>query len=269
MKCRIHWILCCVCLVLITMQPRAYAEGSVSTPAPPRIPFGPGESFTFSVGYGLINAGETTLTVEPMLNYYGSEVYHVRARARSNRFFSAIFRVRDQVESYIDATELYARYFNKHIREGSFRRDVEIHFDHEQKKAYYPDGRENEIPFGVQDVLSAFYYVRAMELNDGDDFLLPTHGDKALYDLRILVHGREMVDSMLGSKSCIKIEPILDGHDKLFRHEGQLYVWLTDDDDRVPVLLKANIAVGAIEAKLTQYTPPTPIDLSDDSHDGR
>jgi hypothetical protein len=223
----------------------------------PLVPFGPGESCTFAVGYGLIDAGEAILTVEGVFDYYGSTVYHLRTRARSNRFFSAIFKVRDQADSYMDVHDLHSRYFNKHLREGQFRRDVEIHFDHEQGKAYFPNGRENEVPAGVQDVLSAFFRVRAMELIDGAELALPTHGDGELYDLKVIVHGREMLETILGNRRCIKLQPMMVD-EGLFQHKGDLFVWLTDDERRVPVRVQANIAVGAIEARLSAYSPPDP-----------
>lgn len=221
------------------------------------VPFGPGEECTFSIGYGVIQAGEATVSVRSVFDYYGSKVYHLRTRARSNRFFSAIFKVRDQADSYLDVHELHSRYFAKHLREGNYERDVEIHFDHEDGKAYFPDGKENDVPVGVQDVLSAFFKVRSMPLEAGQRVSMPTHGDKELYELEVIVHGRETIDSVLGEQSCIKVQPVL-AEEGLFKHQGDLFVWITDDERRVPVLVRATIPVGAIEAKLIGYKPPRP-----------
>ena len=241
-------------ILLAVLGARAAAgDGQVE---PAAVPFGPGESCTFSIGYGVIQAGEAVLTVEEVFEYYGSSVYHLRTRARSNRFFSAIFKVRDQADSYMDVHRLHSRYFNKHLREGQFRRDVEIHFDHENRKAYFPSGKENDIPYGVQDVLSAFFRVRAMELNDGDEIQLPTHGDNEMYELKVIVHGREELETVLGKRRCIKLQPLMED-EGLFKHKGDLFVWLTDDERRVPVRVQANIPVGAIEAKLVNYQAPT------------
>lgn len=220
------------------------------------LPYGVGEECVFRIGYGPISAGEASLRVESLTEYFGRPVYHIRTRARSNRFFSAFFKVRDQADSYVDADSLFSRYFSKHLREGSYERDVEIHFDHKDRKAYFPDGRENEIPYGVQDVLSAFFKVRTLDLVDGAEFTIPTHGDKKLYDLRVRVLRRETIDTVLGPRSCVVVQPFL-GDEGLFKHEGDLFVWLTDDAHRIPVLVQATIPVGAIEARLTDYTPPT------------
>lgn len=220
-----------------------------------RLPFGPGEECTFSIGYGPINAGEATISVQDTLDYHGSRVLHLRTRARSNRFFDAVFKVRDQADSYLDVDRQHSRYYAKQLREGGYERDVEIHFDQDGGKAYYPDGRENDIPYGVQDILSAFFLVRALPLADGDRVALPTHGDKELYELQVVVHGREVLDTKLGKLRCIKVQPVL-ADEGLFKHEGDLFVWFTDDARRVPVLMRAKVPVGAIEARLSAYQSP-------------
>ena len=219
------------------------------------LPFGVGEKATFEIGYGPIKAGVATIAVEDTFRYFGQKVLHVRTRARSNRFFDAFFKVRDQADSYIDADSLFARYFSKHLREGGYERDVEIHFDQEAGIAYYPDGRESEFPLGVHDVLSAFFRVRTMELVEGDVFDLPTHGDDELYDLKLEVMRREERDTVLGRVRCVVVQPRLSD-DGLFKHQGDLFVWLTDDERRIPVLMKATVPVGAIEARLTEYRAP-------------
>lgn len=218
--------------------------------------FGPGEEASYSLDYGVINAGEGTFYVMPMIDYHGSHCFHLRTRARSNRFFSAVFRVRDQADSFMDADSLHTRYFNKRLREGDFRRDTEIHFDQEAGKAYFPDGKENDIEPGTQDVLSAFFRVRTMDLEPGMEFDLPTHGDNEMYPLRVKVLRREELDTQIfGRVQCLVVQPFLSD-DGLFKHEGDLLLWMTDDERKVPVKMRANVPVGAIEATLKSYKAP-------------
>jgi hypothetical protein len=219
------------------------------------VPFGPGEVCSFKIQYGPVTAGESTIEVLDRLEYDGSTVYHLRTRARSLRFFDAFFKVRDQADSFMDVDSLHTRYYGKHQREGDFRRDIEIHFNQRLHRAYFPDGKEVDTPPGVQDILSAFFKVRAMVLQPGMEFDLPTHGDTALYPLKIKIHSREIVDSVLGPVTCLVVQPVI-ADDGLFKHEGDLFVWFTDDARRVPIKLRARVPVGAIEAELTAYTPP-------------
>ena len=218
------------------------------------LPYGLGEIATFEIGYGPIKAGSATIAVEETLTYFGQNVIHVQTRARSNRFFDAFFKVRDRASSYIDADSLFARYYFKSIREGGYERDVEIHFDQIDGIAYYPSGKQSAFEPTIHDILSAFFRVRTLPLGDGASFRLPAHGDDEVYDLRIDVVRREIRDTPFGRVPCVVVQPTL-GDEGLFRSEGDLFVWFTDDERRVPVLMRATVPVGAIEARLVEYEP--------------
>ncbi|HKK72580.1 MAG TPA: DUF3108 domain-containing protein [Candidatus Krumholzibacteria bacterium] len=260
------WIGACLLVAIVWGPAMASASGDAPAdslpPAPSddlpvsldELPYDLGEVSTFEIGYGPIKAGRATITVEDTLTYFGQKVVHVRTRARSNRFFDAFFKVRDQANSYIDADSLFARYYSKTLREGGYERDVEIHFDQIDGIAYYPSGKESKFPAPIHDVLSAFFRVRTLPLPPGASFRLPTHGDDEIYDLRIDVVRREVRDTPLGRVRCVVVRPTL-GDEGLFRHEGDLLVWFTDDERRVPVLMRATVPVGAIEARLTDYDP--------------
>ena len=218
------------------------------------LPFGPGESATFELGYGMIKAGEATISVEGLVDYFGQKSIHYRTRARSNGFVDAFYKVRDQADSYADADSLFSRYFNKHLREGNYERDVEIHFDQIHGVAYYPDGRESEAPSGTHDVLTGFFRVRTMPLEIGSTMKMPAHGDKRLYELEVRVLRREKIKTIFGKVDCIVVQPVMT-EEGLFNHQGDLHVWFTDDERRIPVLMKAEVPIGSIQAKLKHYTP--------------
>lgn len=242
----------------LVLASAAHAEidpGSHGLPVTPDdLPYRLGEVCTFEIGYGPIKAGVATIAVEDTLTYFGQKVMHVRTRARSNRFFDAFFKVRDQATSYIDADSLFARYHAKTIREGGYEKDVEVHFDQVAGIAYEPDGDELEFEPTLHDVLSAFFRVRTLPLPEGAVIDLPTHDDDEIYDLKIEVVRREMRDTPLGRVRCVVVQPRL-GEGGLFRSQGDLFVWFTDDERRIPVLMEATVPVGAIQARLTDYEP--------------
>ena len=105
-----------------------------------------------------------------LTEYQGHTCYNIQSKANSNRFFSSVYKVRDKVTSYIDVETLYSRYFNKRLREGDYKKTVEIDFDHIAEEARYSNGDTYPISSGVQDVLSAFYYVRTQDLKLGQSF---------------------------------------------------------------------------------------------------
>lgn len=243
-------------LALLAAGTSAVADDQ-ATAAPCRLavpPFAVGEQLVFSIDYGLVNAGEGVLEVAGMVEIDGHQCYRIESTARSNTFFSGIYRVRDKVVSYVDADSLFSRYFMKRLREGTYRKIEEIEFDHEAGKARYHDGREFDTPAGVHDVLSAFYYVRMLDLEVGQDVFLAAHSSRETYDMRVIVHRQEAVETELGTVDCFVIQPIMMG-EGLFKHEGDLMIYLTADERRIPVRMTTKLPVGHIAATLRSYTP--------------
>ncbi len=215
--------------------------------------YGPGEKLVFDISYGPISAGEATLEVKDVIDFQGHRCYRIESSTNSNRFFSSLYKVRDRVISYIDIGGLYSRYFYKRLREGDFRKTVEVVFDPDTATAHYADGKELPIVPGIQDVLSAFFYVRNLNLTPGSSYLVPAHTSQKTYDLNVVVHGREIVKTQAGQFSCLVIEPVIQG-EGLFKHEGKLTIYLSDDSNRIPVMIKTKVPVGTIDVELKSYT---------------
>jgi hypothetical protein len=218
---------------------------------PAFVPFGAGERLVFSVQYGLVTAGEATLEVRNLATLEGRACYRIVSDARTNDFFSKFFQVRDRYESYIDTTELYSLRYEKHVREGKFKRDEAVDFDQVRHRAVYKD-KVVPIPPRSQDVLSALYYVRTLPLEVGQSISLANHTDGKNYPLIVKVHARERVKVDAGEFDCIVVEPILRGP-SVFTQKGRLTVWLTDDERRLPVLMKSKVVIGHVAAVLKEY----------------
>lgn len=219
--------------------------------------YGPGERMVFEISYGPVNAGEGTLEVVGTVEHEGRTCYHVESTANSNRFFSSIYKVRDKIVTYIDSTDFSSAYFYKRLREGDYKKTVEITFDREQGVARYGDGHVMPVPAGVQDELSAFYYVRNLDLEVGRDLVLPAHTSRRNYDMKVVVHRRETVSVPAGRFDCFVVEPVLEG-EGLFKHEGRIMLYISADARRVPVLMKTKVPVGTIDVALKEYRAGLP-----------
>jgi hypothetical protein len=219
--------------------------------APAFVPFGAGEKLVFSVQYGLVTAGEASLEVRNLAAIDGRPCYRIVSDARTNDFFSKFFSVRDRYESYMDTTNLYSVRYEKHLREGKFKRDDAVDFDQSGHRAVYKD-KTVPIPPRTQDVLSALYYVRTLPLEVGQAISVANHTDGKNYPLVIKVLGREHIKVDAGEFDCIIVEPILRGPG-VFTQQGRLTVWLTDDRRRMPVLMKSKVVIGHVAAILKSY----------------
>ncbi len=231
---------------------------TVCAPAFAPVPYGVGEQLVFSIDYGIVNAGEATMQVKGVVRSGKFPCYEIEAKTVSNRFFSAFYKVRDKVVSHVDCGGLFSRHFAKRLREGDYRKNIAIDFDHADGKARYADGRVFDTIAGVHDILSAFYFVRSLDLDSREPVFLRTHSSRKTYDLKVVVHGREEVEVPAGRFDCWVVEPLLQG-EGLFKHEGKLTIWLTADERRIPVLMRTKVKVGAIDASLKEFTPGRPV----------
>jgi hypothetical protein len=215
------------------------------------VAFGVNEKFTFDINYGFINAGVATMEVVRLIEYENRPCYQIVSRANSNRFFSTFYKVDDRVESIIDAVGVFSWQFEKKLREGSYRSHRSCRFDQRNHIVYYEEDTLAVPPF-VQDALSVLYYVRTQELEPGTSLLMDNFTDGKLYPLEVRVLKRETITVKAGTFDCIVTEPLLKTVG-VFKHTGELKVWLTDDRLKMPVLMKSKVLVGSITAELTDY----------------
>lgn len=213
--------------------------------------FGEGEKLEFKVRWGPIKAGNATMEITETIEFQGKKCFRVVSTAESSKFFSAFFKVRDRVESFIDKEELYSLHFEKHIREGKYKADKFVNFDQQNHLAVTGNDTIPVPPF-VQDVLSALYYVRTQQLEVGKSLFVDNHTDKKNYPLEVKVLRKERVEVDAGTFDCLVVQPILQAAG-VFEQKGTLTVWLTDDQKKMPVQMKSKVAVGSIITELKDY----------------
>jgi len=216
------------------------------------VAFGVGERLSFDINYGFINAGTASMEVMRLIEFSGRPCYQVVTRANSNSFFSTFYTVDDRVESVIDAVGLFSWRFEKNLREGSYRSDRMYAFDQREHFTVYK-GDTIEVAPWVQDAISVLYYVRSQELNVGSSLYIDNFTDGKNYPLEVKILKKENITVEAGNFDCVVVEPLTQSVG-VFKHEGRLKVWLTDDRLKMPVLMKSKILVGSISAELTDFS---------------
>jgi Protein of unknown function (DUF3108) len=214
--------------------------------------FGTGEKLTFTIGWKMVKVGEAVMEVNDVFDHQDRPVYKIRTLAKSFPFFDSFFQVRDTAESWIDVEGLFTWRFRKALHEGNYDSNIDQDYDQTRNIVYSKDTIFS-VPKYVQDVLSALYYVRALDLNIGDTIFLDNFSKINCYPLEVIVHAKEIIEVPAGKFKCIKVEPLLKAAG-IFKHEGTLSVWLTDDRLKMPVLMKSKVLVGSIYAELTDYS---------------
>ena len=233
----------------LTASVRLPAAGQREVLPPSARPFRPGEMLKFSVEYGPIHAGYAYLEVPETRDWQGHAVYHLLARAESNSFFSKIYKVRNRIDSYWDTTGHFSRRYAEDRHEGPHRFKDEILFDNDRQEARYENGQTFPIPPQVQDALSAFYYTRLQALPLGGSIVFDYHASKKSAPLMVRILGRDRVETPAGRFNCVAIEPVLNAGG-IFKSSGRLVIWITDDERRMPVLMKSKVTIGSINVVL-------------------
>ncbi len=216
--------------------------------------FDVGERLTYSVNYGPITAGIAEMYVQDLKKISGRESYYVTFMVNSLSSYDPFYKVRDRYVTYIDKEGLFPWRFEQHIREGGYKRDFSAFFDQRRGVAKTSEGTY-EIPENVNDIVSALYLARTFDytkMKRGDRINLQNFYKDKVYPLDVIYHGKETVEVEAGKFDCIILEPlVVEGG--LFKAEGNIIVWLSDDELKIPIKVKTKIVIGAIDAELKSY----------------
>ncbi len=234
--------------------------GGTTTPTPLRsldnAAFKEGEKLTYVVRYGILNAGEAVLELKGTdKDAAGRPLIHAVGTGRTLGAFNAFYKVEDLYESYMDKQGVFPYYFKRKVDEGGYKINHEYIFKQNSKQVITQDKESFDVPAHTQDMFSAFYYARTLDFSKakkGDVFTINCFFDAELYPLQLKFLGRENLKSKSGKFKCLKFEPRFQSG-RIFKDEGDMTVWITDDANRMPVLLKAKIIVGSIKMELTDY----------------
>jgi len=215
--------------------------------------FQQGEHLHYKLEYGIFTAAEADLQIQTGdTKYEGKPVYHIIADGKTTGTFDVFFKVRNRYESYIDCNTLLPVLYTENRREGKYRHTDHVVFNHEDNKITADKG---VFPFTgkVFDFPSAYYFARCLDMSNikiGEKITFHYFLENAIQSLTITYLGKETVECAMGKFNCLKFNPtIIPGN--IFKKDSKLYLWITDDRNRIPVKAKVEIIVGSLTMDLT------------------
>jgi hypothetical protein len=217
------------------------------------------EKIVLQVSWGMLDVGVATLSVSRIVMFNGRPAYHLVSEAQSNSFCDTFYRVRDLNESWLDAKTLTSLGYSKKLREGGFFRDEWVLYDRDAgtfvARRVDKNGnfsvRTGTIPASVQDILSSIYYTRAQDLNGRSEVIVDVNTPDN-WPLSIKVKQRETVKTHLGRHRSVLVEPEMR-REGLFVQKGKrLRLWLSDDEQKRPLLMKVEVFFGHVTASLRE-----------------
>jgi hypothetical protein len=222
--------------------------------------FDSGEWFKFRVHYGLFNAGYATLEVQEATKN-NKKVYHAIGKGYTTGMSRFFFKVEDNYESYFDKETGKPYQFVRKIDEGGYKKNQEGFFNQSDNKIFvkdYKNKSENTflIPENTQDIVSAFYYLRNHsaidKLKAGESITIDMFFDNETTKFKLKFIGKEDLDTKFGLVPTLIFRPLVQSG-RVFKEEESLTVWISDDDNKIPVSIKASLAVGSIKADLDAF----------------
>jgi len=222
--------------------------------------FAGGEWFQFRIHYGFINASYASLSLEEK-EYNGEPVFHAVGIGRTVGFARWFFKVEDRYESFFKKDVISPVHFIRDIDEGGYTKDVTIDFDESNHTANVHDKKRNtRASFitepNVQDLISAFYYLRnhfdTTGIKEGEFVSINMFFDNENFKFKLKFLGHETINSKFGKIKCLKLRPYVQSG-RVFRESESLTLWVSNDKNKLPVKVRADLAVGSIDADLNAF----------------
>jgi len=248
-------------LLLIWVQIVAHAQCHIDSKA-----FAPGEIVTYKAyynwGFIWINAGEVEFKVTSK-KYEGHDVYHLYGYGSSYKSYDWFFKIREKYQAYIDPETQLPLWYERDVTEGNYTAFEDYKFDytnnliHTYVQKRNKPGVTNTLPLTpcLLDVMSAVYYFRSVDFSKykvGDKIPIHMILDSEAYNLHVRYLGKEEIKTRdKKTYKCIKFAiQMVEG--TIFKGDEDAIIWVTDDKNKVPVIVEAQILVGSVKAILNE-----------------
>jgi hypothetical protein len=215
------------------------------------------ETLNYDISWTGIKAGESVINIKKVDSHI-----QITVTTKSAKWLSVFYRVEDRVESVLLAgtgNNILGPplSYKLNLKEGRHRKNKEVIFDNKTSKALYIDylndeKKEFDLPQSVFDPLASFYHLRGMKLEVGKSVYIRIFDSKKIYDAEVQVLRKERITGPAGAVETFVVKPMMKSEGIFYRKgEGEMLIWVTDDEKKIPIKMKAEIKIGSVTANLT------------------
>jgi len=248
-------------LGIVLLSGAVRAEGQTATPVQWRIEaLRPGETLTYDVSWSdIVSAGVAVMEIREKTLPEGEKVLAFIVTTRTVGIVRRFYKVNDRLESVFDPEIMQSLTFSLDQSHGKRKKKRELVFDHEKNMVISRLNSEPTetftIPDGTQDALSSLYYLRTRsDFVVGKPIIVQVHDSGKTWAVEIHTLGKEKVTTPAGKFDTIKVRTF-PKYEGVFMSKGEIFIWLTDDSRKLPVLMKSTLSIGAIVSTLTKMEP--------------
>jgi len=245
----------CLFLILLIKTFSIEAQEIFNPPIKLNIAFKAGEKITYQIKYGFIVGGTTTLTLADTV-FQNRSVFHASAVGETKGMADKLYGVKDVYESWFDKETNLPYKQIRNIKEGHYKWYNEVTYNRENNTILSKRSGIHEVPEKILDLSSVFYYIRRIDfskMKEGDGIFVNLYFADEIFPFHLRYQGKETIKTKLGNINCIKICPVVEVG-RMFKQDDDLSIWFTDDDNRLPVMVRMEIRiVGSVYLKLIKY----------------
>ncbi len=221
--------------------------------------FKDGEWLRFKMSYsGFLKAGNATLSLKEE-NLNGKKVFHATGKGWTTGMIKWFFKVKDDYQSYFDVETGKPYLFKRKINEGGYKKNKQITFNQEKNTAFVQDFRSKKDTLisvsGPQDMISTFYFLRSYDtknMKKGEEISVDMFFDNKTYPFKLRFLGDELLNTRFGKVKTKKFRPIVQAG-RVFKEKESVTIWITADDNKIPIMMKASLSMGSLRAELDAY----------------
>jgi hypothetical protein len=234
------------------------AQDEVQTGTP--VAFEVGEWFKFRIHYMGVNAGIAELELTEAIRE-NKKVFHAKGRGYTTGMTRWFFKVEDDYQSFFDKKTGKPYQYVRKINEGGYTKDQEGFFDQKKNTVLvknYKDKTEKTISVteDVQDIVSTFYYLRNYDkidsMKNGESVEIDMFFDDEITKFKLKKLGVETISTKFGKVECLMFRPLVQAG-RVFKEQESLTVWISNDANKIPLRIKASLAVGSLKADLEGF----------------
>ncbi len=252
---RIHIII----LLLLSASSIIAFKSYEPTRTVPNKSFGVGEKVEYRVHYGFINAAEAKVEIGKNVTVVNNKpCFRINVHGRTVGPFDLISRVRDTWRSYVDTNTILPHKFERSIQENKYRKEETVDFNHSKDIAISTVKNESKtyhVPNNIHDIVSGYFFLRTVNFDkvaEGEVIEVPTFFDGEVYKLRVRYVGKDVIKTKFGKTKVLRLNPLIPDN-KLFKGEGALKLWISDDANKIPLKVEVELWIGSLDMDLKSY----------------
>ncbi len=221
--------------------------------------FNSGEWLKYKLRYGFVNAGFTTLEVRDTV-YQGKTSFLIDGTGWTIGVTKFFFKVEDKYQSVVDKNTLYPYFSKRRVDEGGYKILHDVFINQNKGRVKVVDYKHNteksfDVTKGIQDMISSMYFIRNTNLSNlkiGQEITVDLFYDNQLNNFKLRFLGREIINTKFGKIKTLIFKPFVESG-RVFKDQNSVVVWVSDDENKIPIKVKANLMVGSLNAELEYF----------------